>query len=105
MLKQPELVSTASTCGGGANQVPRPRRSLAPEGDDRCHHDFDRQVVDAEINRHAIRPEPYFGGMFWLIRKKLSGSYLRFRAFSRSYLCAPYACRIRSSPSFIRKLT
>ena len=31
----------------------------------------------------------YSGGMFWLSRKKLSGSYFRFSALSRSYFSAP----------------
>jgi hypothetical protein len=44
------------------------------------------------------------GGMFWLSRKKLFGSYLRLSPFRRSYLAAPYASRIRSSPSSMRKL-
>jgi hypothetical protein len=33
--------------------------------------------------------EPQAGGMFWLMRKKLSGSTFRFRARRRSYFSAP----------------
>jgi hypothetical protein len=35
------------------------------------------------------RDDCYPGGMFWLSRKKLSGSYFFLRAFKRSYLAAP----------------
>ena len=45
------------------------------------------------------------GEMFWFRWKRLPGSYFRLRALSRSYVVAPYAERIRSSPSSVRKLT
>ena len=38
------------------------------------------------------------GRMFWFTRKKFVGSYVFFKATSRSYL-SPYAARTRSSPS------
>src|SRR5687768_1071283 len=43
--------------------------------------------------------------MFWLIRKKLSGSYFRFKACKRSYFFGPYDCRTRSVPSSPKKFT
>ena len=43
------------------------------------------------------------GRMFWLPRKRLSGSYVAFTAASRSY-ASPNAARTRSSPSSPTKL-
>lgn len=45
------------------------------------------------------------GLMFWLSEKKFAGSYLCLSDLRRSYLAAPYARLIRSSPSSMRKLT
>src|SRR5437764_380468 len=43
--------------------------------------------------------------MFWLIRKKFSGSTFCFNACNRAYFASPYDWRTRSAPSSPRKLT
>ena len=45
-----------------------------------------RALEGISASKHA---ESQLGGMFWLRRKKLSGSYLRFSARNRSYLLVP----------------
>jgi hypothetical protein len=53
-----------------------------------------------------LRPQSrLLGEMFWLIRKKLSGSYFRLRTWSRSYFFGPYDCLTRSAPSSPKKFT
>src|SRR3954465_2252798 len=62
-------------------------------------------TIPRDPDQEWLKPSP--GGMFWLIWKKFSGLWARFRAFRRAYLAGPYAARIRSSPSSPpdRKLT
>ena len=59
-------------------------------------------VREANPSRATPRAE-LAGRMFWLPRKRLSGSYCAFTAASRSY-ASPNAARTRSSPSSPTKL-
>jgi hypothetical protein len=91
---------TCTTCGGHparCSHALRPAR--LPERRSRASG-FRAARVTAEIRR-TIQS----GGMFWFSRNRFVGSYVRLSAFSRSYFSAPYAWRIRDSPSAIRKLT
>ena len=41
------------------------------------------------VEPRLVLSESYFGGMFWLRRKKFVGSYLRLSSTSRSYFSVP----------------
>src|SRR5262245_47078433 len=47
---------------------------------------------------------PVAGGMLWLNRNRLAGSYLPFTATSRSYFSGPHAARTASSSASAMKL-
>ena len=48
-----------------------------------------RSLVTQGKGARLVLRESYFGGMFWLRRKKFVRSYLRLSSTSRSYFAAP----------------
>jgi hypothetical protein len=87
------LTSIAFACGTSPDRNGRADLP-APEGRGPQRRTDNSQIGRTEPQAEKSRPNGRLlldqaGGMFWLRRKKLCGSYLRFSTFRRSYFAAP----------------